>query len=154
MKSKTAKSKAVTVTLEPFDTLGWIPVPFDPKEVFGKVRAPVKVTLNGYRYRSTIFSMGGKIGIPLRKSHRDAAGLKGRETLSVRIALDDAPRTVTVPPDLARALRASAGAKKIWDALSYTHRREHAEAITSAKKPETRARRVQAAMKMLKERAP
>ncbi len=53
-----------------------IPVTFDPKRVFGKVRAPVKVTLNGYTYRSTIASMGGPPFIPLRKSHREAAYLE------------------------------------------------------------------------------
>jgi Bacteriocin-protection, YdeI or OmpD-Associated/Domain of unknown function (DUF1905) len=148
------KAKTVKVDLASMGSLGFIPVPFDPKQVFGKVRAPVKVTLNGYSYRSTIFSMGGKLGIPLRKSNRDAAGVKGNETLTVRIALDEAPRTVKVPPDLARALRATAGAAKRWEALSYTHRREHAEAITSAKKPETRARRVAKALEMLREGRP
>ena len=54
----------------------FIPVPFDPAPVFGKVRAPVLVTLNGYTYRSTIASMGG-FCIPLRKSNREAAGLEG-----------------------------------------------------------------------------
>jgi hypothetical protein len=66
----------------------FIPVPFDPKLVFGKVRAPVKVTLNGYTFRSTITAMGGVTRIPLRKSNREAAGLDGTETLPVRIELD------------------------------------------------------------------
>ena len=51
---------------------------FDPKVVFGKIRAPVKVTLNGHTYRSTIAAMGGPPCIPLRKSNREAAGLGGR----------------------------------------------------------------------------
>ncbi len=46
-----------------------IPVAFDPKVVFGKVRAPVKVTLNGYTFRSTIAAMGGPLFIPFRKSN-------------------------------------------------------------------------------------
>lgn len=57
-----------------------IPVPFDAKEVFGKTRAPVRVTINGYTYRSTIAAMGGPLCIPLRKSHREAAGIEGGET--------------------------------------------------------------------------
>jgi hypothetical protein len=52
------------------------------------VRAPVKVTLNGYTYRSTITAMGGTVCIPLRKSYREAAGLEGGERLAVRIELD------------------------------------------------------------------
>ena len=59
----------------------FIPLAFDPKAVFGKARAPVRVTLNGYTYRSTIAAMGGPPCIPLRKSHREAAGLEGGETL-------------------------------------------------------------------------
>ena len=49
----------------------FIPVPFDPKPAFGKVRAPVKVTLNGYTYRSTIASMGG--GLRRRVAGRSLA---------------------------------------------------------------------------------
>ena len=64
----------------------FIPVPFDPKPVFGKVRAPVKVTVNGYTYKSTIASMGDGPCIPLRRSNREAAGLEGGETLPVTLA--------------------------------------------------------------------
>ncbi len=62
----------------------FIPVTFDPKTVFGKTRAPGKVTVNGYTYRSTIAAMGGPPCIPLRKSNREAAGLEGGETLCLR----------------------------------------------------------------------
>jgi hypothetical protein len=69
-----------------------IPLTFDPKIVFGKVRVPVRVTLNGYTFRSTIAAMGGPPCIPLRKSNREAAGLEGGETLEVRLDLDTARR--------------------------------------------------------------
>lgn len=126
-----------------------IPVPFDAKAVFGKTRAPVTVTLKGYRYRSTIAVMGGEAWIPLRRSHREAAGLSGSETLTVTIARDDAPREVAPPADLAAVLTATPGAQAAWDALSFTHKREHVEAFEGAKKPETRARRIQAALTLL-----
>ena len=76
--------KTFNVTLVRDGSVCFIPVPFDPKLVFGKVRAPVKVTLNGYTYRSTIASMGGEVCIPLRKSNREAAGIEGGETIDVR----------------------------------------------------------------------
>lgn len=126
-----------------------IRVPFDSKQVFGKVRAPVKVTLNGYTYRSTISSMGGQLLIPLRASHRAAAGLKGDETLDVSLELDAEKRDVTPPPDLVKALRAE-GALEMWQALSFSHRREHVEAIEEARKPDTRARRIVNAVQMVK----
>jgi hypothetical protein len=85
----------------------FIPVPFDPRDVFGKLRAPVKVTLNGYSYRSTIAAMGGPPCIPLRKSHREAAGLDGGETPRIRLDLDTESREVTAPADLTNALKSA-----------------------------------------------
>lgn len=142
-------SKTVSVEIHREGSMCFIPVPFDPKEVFGKVRAPVAVTLNGHTFRSTIFSMRGVICIPLRKSNREAAGLEGGETLDVKIALDTKARTVEMPPDLKKALAGKAALRKAWGALSYTHQREHAEALLSAKKPDTRARRLASTLAML-----
>ena len=132
----------------------FIPLTFDPRDVFGKVRAPVRVTLNGYTYRSTIAAMGGPPCIPLRRSNREAAGLEGTETLRVRLVLDTEKRVVTPPRDLARALKAAPPAWKRWQELSYSHQRENAEAIASAKKPETRARRIEATVRAIKGRPP
>jgi hypothetical protein len=128
-----------------------IPIPFDPKEVFGKTRAPVKVTINGYTYRSTIASMGGQVFIPLRKSNREAAGIEGDEPVEVRLELDTDPREVEPPADLVKALKA-AKLWKAWQKLSFTHQREHVEAVEGAKKPETRTRRIENAVKMITSR--
>jgi hypothetical protein len=127
----------------------FIPVPFDPKEVFGKVRAPVKVTVNGYTYRSTIAAMGGTTCIPLRKSTREAAGLEGGETVEVRLELDEEKREVTPPTDLVKALKAEPMAWERWQKLAFTHQREWVEAVEGAKKPETRARRIANAVKAI-----
>jgi hypothetical protein len=142
-------AKTVTVEIYRDGSMCFIPVPFDPRTVFGKVRAPVKVTLNGYSYRSTIAAMGGTMCIPLRKSNREAAGLEGGERLPVCIELDEEPRVVAVPDDLARAFKQQPAAANAWADLSYTHQREHVEAIEGAKKSETRQRRIDAAMRML-----
>jgi hypothetical protein len=127
-----------------------IPLTFDPKSVFGKVRAPVKVTLNGYTFRSTVAAMGGPPCIPLRKSHREAAGLEGGETLEVRLELDTEKREVKPPADFVRALKAAPPAWERWRELSYTHQREYVEALAGAKKPETRARRLESAVQALR----
>src|SRR6476659_1582768 len=105
-KTTPGRSKRYKTTLVRDGTMCAIPVPFDPKDVFGKVRAPVKVTLNGYTYRSTIAAMGGPPFIPLRRSNREAAGLEGTETLDVQLDLDTEARTVTPPADLVKALKA------------------------------------------------
>jgi hypothetical protein len=136
-----------TATIVHEEPACYIPLPFDPASVFGKARAPVRVTLRGYTYRSTIAAMGGQYCIPLRRSHREAAGVKGGQSVRVRLELDSAPRVVTPPPDLRRALAATPGALARWRALSYTHQREHVEAIMDAKKPETRVRRIERAVR-------
>lgn len=146
-------SRTFTTTIVRDGSMCAIDVPFDPRAVFGRVRAPVTVTLNGYTFRSTIASMGGPPFVPLRKSHREAAGLEGGETIEVRLELDTETREVAEPDDLLQALGAVAGADAQWRALSYTHRREHVEAIEGAKRPETRARRIEAAVRMVVDRA-
>src|SRR5215510_8664738 len=90
-------AKVVKVKIVREGSMCFVPVSFDPKAVFGKVRAPVKVTLNGYTYRSTIASMGGTVCIPLRKSNREAAGLEGGETIDVKIELRIDKREILFP---------------------------------------------------------
>jgi hypothetical protein len=142
--------KTFRTTIVRNGSLCLIPVPFDPKPLFGKVRAPVKVTLNGYSYRSTIASMGDGPCLPLRRSNREAAGLEGGETLEVTLTLDREKRVIEPPPDLVKALRAAPPAWERWRELSYSHQREHVEAIEGARKPETRLRRIDAAVRALR----
>src|SRR5437867_9946773 len=142
-------SKTFKTTIVREGSMCFIPLTFDPKSVFGKIRAPVKVTVNGYTYRSTIAAIGGPPCIPLRRSNREAAGLEGGETIEVRLDLDTDKREVTPPADFLRALKAVPAASDRWRELSYTHQREHVEAIEGAKRPETRARRIAGAIKMI-----
>jgi hypothetical protein len=140
-------SKTFKATIVRDGSMCFIPVPFDVKTVFGKIRAPVTVTLNGYTYRSTIAAMGGPPCIPLRRSNREAAGLEGGETIHVRLDLDTERREVTPPADFVKALKAMPPAWERWRELGYTHQREHVEAIEGARKPETRARRIDRAVR-------
>lgn len=135
-------SKTFKTTIVRRGSICFIPLTFDPQSVFGKLRVPVKVTVNGYTYRSTIAAMGGPPFVPLRKSNREAAGLEGGETINVRMELDTEERVIKPPADLVRALEASPQAWTQWGELSYSHQREHVESIEGAKTPETRARRV------------
>jgi hypothetical protein len=144
-------SKTFKATIVRDGSKCFIPLTFDPRAVFGKVRVPVKVTLNGYTFRSTIAAMGGPPCIPLRKSNREAANLEGTETLNVRLELDTEKRTVKPPADLITALKAAAAWDR-WQDLSFTNQREHVEAIEDAKKPETRTRRIERAVQMVRSR--
>lgn len=134
-------------------------VPFDGKEVFGKARAPVVVRVEGkkstgYEFRSTLCVMGGERFIPLRKSNRDASGVVAGEKVRVTLTLDDKPRVVKAPKDLQAALKAAgAMAVQAWKNVSFTHQREHVEAIEGAKRPETRERRIEACVAMVLKKA-
>ena len=146
--------KTFETTIVRDGSMCFIPVTFDPKPVFGKVRAPVKVTLNGYTYRSTIADMGNGPCIPLRRSNREAAGLDGGEKLNVTLQLDEEKREVKPPAELVKALKAAPPAWDRWRELSYSHQREFAESIEQAKKPETRARRIDGAVRVIAARPP
>lgn len=105
-------------------------------------RPPVRVTINGYTYRSTVAVMGGEFMIPLAAEHRSAAGVQGGQQADVTLELDEEPRTVTVPDELAAALAAKPGAREAFDAHSYSARKEFVRQVNDAKAEETRQRRI------------
>jgi hypothetical protein len=143
-------SRTFLWTPEPGGNLFAIHLPFDPREVFGKARAPVIVSIGGHRYRSTVAHMGGPPFVPLRKSNRAAAGIVDDcAAIEVTLTLDEAERTVEVPDDLTAAL-AQADARAGWDRLSFTTKREHVEAIEGAAKAETREKRLAKAVEAAK----
>jgi hypothetical protein len=105
-------------------------------------RPPVTVTIGDYTFRTTVAVYGGQPMIGVNKGHRAAAGIGIGDSFDVVVALDERPRVVEVPTDLAEALAVDDAAHAAFDKLSYTHRREYVEWIAEAKRPETRARRV------------
>jgi hypothetical protein len=111
-------------------------------------RPPVRITLHQHTYRTTVARMGGRFLVPVSADVRKAAGVTAGDELDVGIELDDAPRTVDVPSDLAAAL-ADVPAQA-WEKLAYTHQKEWVRSVEDAKKPETRARRVAAAIDALR----
>jgi len=128
----------------------FIELPTDPTAELGKKRAPVRVTLNGHSYRSTVSVYGGRYYLPVRREIRDAAGVAAGQSVKVVVELDTDERTVTPPTEIAAVLRKSKAARTRWEAMSYTARKELAEGIEAAKRPETRARRVAAATAQLR----
>ena len=113
-------------------------------------RPPVRVTLNGYTYRSTIAVMGGKFLVGVSADVRAAAGVAGGDELDVDIAIDSAPREVAIPPDLQKALKRDAKLRAGFDALSYSKKKSLADPIAQAKTDETRERRLASALKALR----
>jgi hypothetical protein len=137
--------------LEPYRTGFVIEIPFDVKTAFGSGRPPVRGTVNGFAIRSTLMSMGGRHLLGLNRETREGAGVNAGDRVTVELELDEEPRVVEVPADLAAALNAAPDARDLFDRLSYTHRREYAEWIAEAKREETRRSRIERAVAMLRE---
>ena len=125
-----------------------IEIPFDVEVVFGARRVPVKAEINGVEYRGSIARMGGTYMLGVPKIFREAAGIESGNRILVTIERDTDERVVDVPDDFAHAL-AAGGMRDRFDALTYTHRKEHVRAIDEAKAPETRARRIAKAIDMI-----
>lgn len=128
-----------------------IDIPFDVEKTFGaRNRVPVRGTLNGAPFRSSVFKMGGDCHfMVVNRGLRAAAGVSGGETVPVTMERDTEERRIEPPADFARALKGDKEARAVWDKLSYTHRREHVEHIEGAKKPETRQRRIEKSIELL-----
>jgi hypothetical protein len=126
-----------------------------PKEVvtaLGPSKRPaVSVTINGFTYRTTVASMGGRYLIPVSGDVRHSAGIAAGDQVEVGIELDTAPREITVPADLREALARDANARSFFEELSYTNKRRVVDPIEAAKAPETRQRRIEKAVSKLRD---
>jgi len=129
-----------------------IRVPDEVVEALGSGKRPaVTVTINGYTYRNTIAVMGGVFMVGVSAEHRAGAGVAGGDEVDVDIALDTAPREVTVPDDFATALDAAPKARATFDGLSYSNRSWHVLQVTGVRTDETRQRRIGKSVDMLRE---
>ena len=115
-------------------------------------RMPVKVTLNGYTYRTTIAVYGGKSYIGVRREVREAAGVAAGDPLTVGLEYDAQVRTVDLPEALRAALEADAAIAAAFEKLSYTRKKEFIRWVTGGKRAETQRRRMEQAMAMLRAR--
>jgi hypothetical protein len=119
------------------------------EELGGGKRAAVTVTIGKKTARLRLAVMGGKNLIGISKANREALGAEIGDTIEAVITLDNAERTAELPDDVAQAL-SKAKLRKAFDSLAYTHQKEHVRAITEAKKPETRSKRIAAMLEMLR----
>lgn len=127
-------------------------VPNDVVVALGKgKKPPVTVTINGHTYRSTVAAYGEVSMLPLSAENRAAAGVKAGDEIEVDLELDTAPRVVEVPDDFAAAIAADPAAAAFWPTISYSNQRWHVLSIDGAKTPETRQRRIDKSVALLRE---
>lgn len=130
-------------------------VPSTVVEGLGAGKRPaVRITINGFTYRNTVASMGGRFMVGVSAENRAGAKVRGGDVIDVDIELDTAPRVVTVPKDLAAALKQDAKARATFDALSYSNQNWHVQSIEGAKTDETRQRRIAKSVAALREGRP
>ena len=116
----------------------------------GAKRFPVVATVNGYTWRTSVTRMGGEFLLGLNREVRQGAGVEAGDLVDVVLEPDAAPRDVEVPEVLAAALATDPKAKAAFDAMAFTHRKEYARWVAEAKREETRQRRVQQALGMIR----
>jgi uncharacterized protein YdeI (YjbR/CyaY-like superfamily) len=130
-------------------------VPSTLVESLGAGKRPaVRVTINGFTYRSTVASMGGRFMVGVSAENRAGAKVAGGDVVDVDIELDTAPRVVEVPKDFAAALKKDPKATKTFETLSNSNKGWHVQSIEGAKTDETRQRRIAKSIAALREGSP
>ena len=125
--------------------------PVDVLEWFGtRARVPIRGTINGFTFRSSLMPMGGCHMMPVNKTLCRGAGVKAGDVVDVVMERDVEERTVEAPPALKRELARSKAAQARWDGLAFTHKKEMAISISGAKQEETKKRRLAKVMQVLK----
>ena len=133
---------STTVELHGKTATGMVVPPAVLESLAAGRKPAVTVTVCGHTYRTTVGSMGGQFLLPLSAENRTAAGVAAGDAVEVDVELDDAPREVEVPADLAAALDAEPPARARFEALSYSGRRRHVLSVEGARTEATRQRRV------------
>jgi Bacteriocin-protection, YdeI or OmpD-Associated/Domain of unknown function (DUF1905) len=128
-----------------------LPIPFDVEKAFGsKARVSVVGTINGFPFRNSLMPEGdGTHSMMVNKELQKGAKATAGHTVAVVIELDKMPRSVTVPDDLKVILAKHKPAETAFTKLAYSHKKAFLDWIDSAKKPETRAKRLKETIEML-----
>lgn len=139
-----------TVLLTAGKTATGIKIPPKIIEKFGAgKKPPIKVTINGFTYRSTVAVMGGNFMVGVNAENREGAKVKGGDKIDVTIELDTQPRELELPAAFKKALDKNAKAKKTFESLSYSKQKVHVLPIANAKTDETRNRNIDKAINAL-----
>jgi hypothetical protein len=128
---------------------GAFELPIDVRAIYGQARPAVKMTVCGETFRTRVMVYGGKYVLGIWKAVLAKHALQSGQEIEVTLEPDTDERAIEPPKELAAKLAKHAAARAGWAAMSFTHKREWAQAIVDAKKPETRERRVAQALEAL-----
>jgi hypothetical protein len=126
-----------------YPTSAALTCPFNVLDVFGtKARVPVKLTVDGYTFRSSLAPMSGKHMMVFNLEMRQKTGYKAGDTIHIILERDIEPREIEIPKDVAKVLKTDKHAYAAFMKYSYSHKKETMDWINDAKKPETRQKRI------------
>ena len=141
-----------TAILTSGKTATGIEIPPEVIDALGGGKKPaVQVTIAGYTYRSTVASRGGRYMVGVNATNRERANVAAGDVVDVDIELDTGSREVEVPADFASALAREPKASSFFGTLTPSQRKWFVQDIEAAKKPETRLKRIDKAVQMLRE---
>jgi hypothetical protein len=150
MPYKKLRFKVKLIAHDSSSATGLVP-PFDVPQTFGtRARIPVRGTINGFPFRSSLMPMGGCHAMAVNREIREGAGVQAGDEVDVVMERDDEPRTVEAPPELQKELAKHKKAHERWESLGFTHKKEMAKWVIEAKQDETRKRRVAKVTQVLK----
>lgn len=137
---------------EAYNGGAYVTVPFDVEEAFGKKRVRVKATVAGFPYRGLLTRMGSEDHILIvLKEIREKAGVTFGDEIEITVEEDSEPRVVVIPEDVQEALSKHPQAGEFFNQLAYSHRKEYMFWVESAKRAETRQKRITNMIELLKE---
>lgn len=129
----------------------YIEIPFDVEQVYGAKRVKVKATFDGVEYRGSIVKMGLPYYIiGITKDIRKKIGKKPGDIIEVTIEKDEEERIVEIPMDFKERIELDDNIKEFWNTLSFSMQKKYVVWITSAKKEETRIKRINEAIEKMK----
>jgi hypothetical protein len=125
--------------------------PVDVPKFFGtRGRVPIRGTINGFAFRSSLMPMGGCHMMPVNQALCRGAGAQPGDVVEVVMERDGEERTVAAPPELKRELARNKKAQERWEKLAFTNKKEIASSISGANQEETKKRRLAKVMQVLK----
>ncbi len=140
--------------VEPPEPMRGLEVPKELVEAVGGGKRPrVTITINGHSWTSRVAIMRGRNLIGLSNANRKAAGVVTGDRVEVELKLDLEPRVVVEPADFATALDAEPVARSAFDRLTDSQKSQTLRLIENAKRPDTRARRIDKTLTTLRDAA-
>lgn len=121
----------------------FVEIPFDVEKECGAKRVKVKAKFDGLEYRGSIVSMGqGCYIIGITKAIRKEIGKDAGDNIFIELEKDVEVREIELPVDFQSELDKNEEALKFYNNLSYSAKRKYYQWITSAKKEDTRQKRI------------